>query len=150
MPDREIKRPISSKTKPVGSGRYSCRGFPAAHERIIVNTPTARTCFDDFSGFFQLSSQGIRPFRLKVNRYQETYQNPRPVIPIIPKVKDSESHGPGNEKPRIMVLRIRREPMIAGTDPLTSVSFATTLPTGICPSNRLSRKVIHWFLLAEL
>ena len=149
-PEREIKRPISSKTNPVGSGRYSCRGFPAVHERIIVNTPTARTCFDDFSGVFQLSSQGIRPFRLKVNRYQETYQNPRPVIPIIPKVKDSESHGPGNEKPRNIVLRIRREPMIAGTDPLTSVSFATTLPIGICPSNRLSRKVIHRFLLAEL
>ena len=82
-----------------------------------MGTPTARTCFDDFSGLFQLSSQGIRPFRLKVKRYQATYQNPRPVIPIIPKVKDSESHGPGNEKPRIIVLRIRREPMIAGMDP---------------------------------
>ena len=115
-----------------------------------MNTPTARTCFDDVSGFFQLSNQGIRPFRLNVNRYQATYQNPRPVIPIIPKVKDSESHGPGNEKPRFMVLRIRREPMIAGTDPLTSVSFATTLPTGNCASNRLNRKVIHRFLLAEL
>ena len=143
MPDREIKRPISSKTNPVGSGRYSCRGFPAVHERIIVNTPTARTCFDDFSGFFQLSSQGIRPFRLKVNRYQETYQNPRPVIPIIPKVKDSESHGPGNEKPRIIVLRIRREPMIAGMDPSTSSLVATSLPIGIRASNRLRRKVIY-------
>ena len=71
-----------------------------------MKTPTARTCFEDFSGSCQLSNQGIRPFRLKVNRYQATYQNPRPVIPIIPKVKDSESHGPGNEKPRIMVLRI--------------------------------------------
>ena len=150
MPDREIKRPISSKTNPVGSGRYSCRGFPAAHERIIVNTPTARTCFDDFSGFFQLSNQGIRPFRLKVNRYQETYQNPRPVIPIIPKVKDSESHGPGNEKPRIMVLSSKIEPIIAGVTPLTSVSFPTMLPTGICPSNRLRRKVIYQCLLADL
>ena len=149
MPDREIKRPISSKTKPVGSGRVSCKGFPAAHERIIVNTPTERTCFDDFSGFFQLSSQGIRPFRLKVNRYQATYQNPRPVIPIIPKVKDSESHGPGNEKPRTSGLRIRREPMIAGTDPSTSSLAATTLPIGIRASNRLSRKVIHEPLLAD-
>ena len=150
MPDREIKRPISSKTKPVGSGRYSCRGFPAAHERIIVNTPTARTCFDDVSGFFQLSNQGIRPFRLKVNRYQATYQNPRPVVPIIPKVKDSESHGPGNEKPRIMVLSSKIEPIIAGVTPFTSVSFPTMLPTGICPSNRLRRKVIYQCLLVDL
>ena len=115
-----------------------------------MNTPTARTCFDDFSGFFQLSNQGIRPFRLKVNRYQETYQNPRPVIPIIPKLKDSESHGPGNEKPRIMVLSSKIEPIIAGVTPLTSVSFPTMLPTGTCPSNRLSRKVIHQCLLADL
>ena len=143
MPDREIKRPISSKTKPVGSGRYSCKGFPATQDRAIVSTPTARTCFDDFSGLFQLSSQGIRPFRLKVNRYQATYQNPRPVIPIIPKVKDSESHGPGNEKPRIIVLRIRREPMIAGTDPSTSSLVATSLPIGIRASNRLRRRVIY-------
>lgn len=143
MPDREIKRPISIKTNPVGSGRYSCKGFPATHDRAIVSTPTARTCFDDFSGLFQLSSQGIRPFRLKVNRYQATYQNPRPVIPIIPKVKDSESHGPGNEKPRIIVLRIRREPMIAGMDPSTSSLVATSLPIGIRASNRLRRKVIY-------
>jgi hypothetical protein len=27
--------------------------------------------------------------------------------------------------------------------PLTSVSFPTMLPTGICPSNRLRRKVIY-------
>ena len=150
MPDREIKRPISSKTNPVGSGRYSCRGLPAIQDRMIVNIPAARICFEDFSGFSQLSNQGIRPFRLKVNRYQATYQNPRPVIPIIPNVKDSESHGPGNEKPRIIVLRIRREPMIAGTDPSTSSLVATSLPIGIRASNRLSRKVIHRFLLAEL
>ena len=150
MPDREIKRPISSNTKPVGSGRYSCRGFPAAHARRIVSAPIESTCFDDFSGFFQLSSQGIRPFRLKVNRYQETYQNPRPVMPIIPKVKDSESHGPGNEKPRIMVLSSKIEPIIAGVTPLTSVSFPTMVRKGICPSNRLSRKVIHRYLLADL
>ena len=90
-----------------------------------MSTPTTRTCFDDFSGLFQLSSQGIRPFRLKVKRYQATYQNPRPVIPIIPKVKDSESHGPGNEKPRIIVLKIRREPMIAGMDPSASSRVVT-------------------------
>ena len=90
-----------------------------------MSTPAARTCFDDFSGLFQLSSQGMRPFRLKVNRYQATYQNPRPVIPIIPNVKDSESHGPGNEKPRIIVLRIRRDPMIAGMDPSTSSLVVT-------------------------
>jgi len=149
MPDRDIKRPISSKTNPVGSGRYSCRGLPAIQDRVIVNIPAARICFDDCSGFSQLSSQGIRPFRLKVKRYQETYQNPRPVIPIIPKVKDSESHGPGNEKPRIMVLSSKIEPIIAGVTPLTSVSFPTMLPTGICPSNRLSRKVIHEPLLAD-
>ncbi len=150
MPDREIKRPISSKTNPVGSGRYSCRRFPAAQEITIVNTPTARTCFDDCSGLFQLSNQGIRPFRLKVNRYQETYQNPRPVIPIIPKVKDSESHGPGKEIPRIMVLSSKSEPIIAGVTPFTSVSFPTMLPTGICPSNRLRRKVIYQCLLVNL
>ena len=150
MPDREIKRPISNNTNPVGFGRNSCRGFPATHARRIVSAPTKNTCFDDFSGLFQLSSQGIRPFRLKVNRYQETYQNPRPVMPIIPNVKDSESHGPGNEKPRIMVLSSNIEPIIAGVTPLTSVSFPTMLPRGICPSNRLSRKVIHRFLLAEL
>ena len=115
-----------------------------------MDTPTARTCFDDFSGLFQLSSQGIRPFRLKVKRYQETYQNPRPVIPIIPKVKDSESHGPGNEKPRIMVLSSKIEPIIAGVTPFTSVSFPTMLPTGICPSNRLRRKVIYQCLLVNL
>ena len=118
-------------------------------DRMIVNIPMARTCFDDCSGFFQLSSQGIRPFRLKVKRYQETYQNPRPIIPIIPKVKDSESHGPGNEKPRIMVLSSKIEPIIAGVTPFTSVSFPTILPTGICPSNRLNRKVIDELPLAN-
>ena len=92
---------------------------------MIVNKPVANTFFEDFSGFSQLSNQGIRPFRLKVNRYQATYQNPSPVIPIIPNVKDSESHGPGNEKPRIIVLRIRREPMIAGIDPSASSLVVT-------------------------
>lgn len=108
-----------------------------------MNTPTARTCFDDCSGLSQLSNQGIRPFRLKVNRYQETYQNPRPVIPIIPKVKDSESHGPGKEIPKIMVLSSNNEPIIAGAVPLALVSLPTLLPKGIRASNRLNRKVIH-------
>lgn len=149
MPESEIKRPISSNTKPVGSGRYSCRGLPATHARMIVNIPAARTCFDDCSGLFQLSNQGIKPFRLKVNRYQATYQKPSPVIPIIPNVKDSEFHGPEKEKPKIMVLSSKNEPIIAGAAPLALVSFPTLLPKGIRASNRLNRKVIHELPLAN-
>ncbi len=61
-------------------------------------------------GFFQRSSQGTKPFLLKVNLYQEIYNIVKPISPITPSVKDEESHGQENEIFMKIVLIKRVEP----------------------------------------
>ena len=108
-------------SKPVGSGRWGCSGFPAAHAMARTRAATIISTFAVFSGSSHWSIHGISPFRLKVARYQAMYASDIPPSPITPLENPESSHGPPGATPatesRISIAAIAARILHSGSTP---------------------------------
>lgn len=91
-----VNKAIKEKIKEVGSGKKSW-SLPKRYDIIRMVNENKNNFFAEPSGFCHKSNHGTNPRLLNVNRYQEIYHIVKPINPMTPRVKDSESQGQENE-----------------------------------------------------